>query len=117
MPSRTPSRVEAENRITALHEEHSAAIFALLIDLTEGDRQAAEDIALATIIRAWNNLDDVPVDRERARRWLFTVARRLAIARRTSRKSSRRKAARALSQGGTYHILPIILMNSPVPPS
>jgi RNA polymerase sigma-70 factor (ECF subfamily) len=45
--------------------------------LAGGDRQLAEDIVQETLLRAWQHAGDLDV--ERARPWLFTVARRLII--------------------------------------
>lgn len=47
--------------------------------LTAGNRHLAEDLVQETMVRAWRSLDTLPADDEGARRWLFTVARRLVI--------------------------------------
>ena len=44
-----------------------------------GATHAAEDRVQETMLRAWRSLDAVPTEPESQRRWLFTVARRLAI--------------------------------------
>jgi len=62
----------------ALHAEHSRPLLNFLSGLT-GERHAAEDLLQETMIRAWRHLDSVPLESENARRWLFTVARRVAI--------------------------------------
>lgn len=69
----------ADERMTALHEVHAAPLHRFLLRLTLGDRQAAEDLLQETFLRAWRNLDRMPTEAESTRRWLFTVARRIAI--------------------------------------
>ncbi|MEU7823693.1 sigma-70 family RNA polymerase sigma factor [Catellatospora sp. NPDC049133] len=66
-------------RMTALHADHSRAVLRLLLVLTHGKRQTAEDLLQETMLRAWRHLDSVPVEADAARRWLLTVARRLVI--------------------------------------
>ncbi|SIQ82598.1 sigma-70 family RNA polymerase sigma factor [Micromonospora avicenniae] len=65
--------------MTTLHAEHARAVLRLLLLLTHGQRQTAEDLLQETMLRAWRHLDSVPAEPEAARRWLFTVARRLVI--------------------------------------
>jgi len=66
-------------RMTALHSEHARDLLRFLLTLTRGQRQTAEDLAQETMLRAWRHLDSVPAEPANARRWLFTVARRLVI--------------------------------------
>ncbi|WP_436535269.1 sigma-70 family RNA polymerase sigma factor [Actinoplanes sp. HUAS TT8] len=73
------TRAEAERRLSALHAEYSRPLLSYLIGLTGGERPAAEDLLQETMIRAWKSLAAVPDEREHARRWLFTVARNVAI--------------------------------------
>ncbi len=72
-------RAEAERRLSTLHAEHSRPLLSYLIGLTNGERPAAEDLLQETMIRAWKSLAAVPAEHENARRWLFTVARNVAI--------------------------------------
>ncbi|MEV4813108.1 sigma-70 family RNA polymerase sigma factor [Micromonospora avicenniae] len=65
--------------MTTLHAEHARAVLRLLLLLTHGQRQTAEDLLQETMLRAWRHLDSVPAEPEAARRWLLTVARRLVI--------------------------------------
>lgn len=58
---------------------HKAPLFRFLVRLTHGDRRAAEDMLQETLLRAWRYMQDQPVDVEKLRPWLFTVARRIAI--------------------------------------
>jgi RNA polymerase sigma-70 factor (ECF subfamily) len=39
----------------------------------------AEDLLQETMLQAWRKLDHLPTEAESVRRWLFTVARRIAI--------------------------------------
>ncbi|MFG2053294.1 sigma-70 family RNA polymerase sigma factor [Micromonospora sp. NPDC048930] len=66
-------------RMTALHADHARAVLRLLHLLTRDQRQTAEDLLQETMLRAWRHLDSVPAEPDAARRWLFTVARRLVI--------------------------------------
>jgi len=68
-----------DERMTALHTDHARAVQRFLLTLTRGQRQSAEDLLQETMLRAWRHLDSVPAEPENARRWLFTVARRLVI--------------------------------------
>jgi len=68
-----------ETRVTDLHTTHAGPLLRFLTVLTRGDRHAADDIFQETMLRAWRNLDSVPVEHESQRRWLFTVGRRIAI--------------------------------------
>ncbi|WP_240670169.1 sigma-70 family RNA polymerase sigma factor [Actinoplanes solisilvae] len=70
---------DAEERMAALHAEHSRPLFHFLLGLTNGERHSAEDLLQETMLRAWRYLDAVPDESEGARRWLFTVARRVTI--------------------------------------
>ncbi|SCF29858.1 sigma-70 family RNA polymerase sigma factor [Micromonospora mirobrigensis] len=65
--------------MTALHAAHARAVLRLLLVLTRGQRQTAEDLLQETMLRAWRHLDAVPVEPDAARRWLCTVARRLVV--------------------------------------
>jgi RNA polymerase sigma factor (sigma-70 family) len=73
-----PAAARAE-RMTALHADHARAVLRLLLVLTHGQRQTAEDLLQETMLRAWRHLDSVPQEAEAARRWLLTVARRIVI--------------------------------------
>ncbi|WP_436535293.1 sigma-70 family RNA polymerase sigma factor [Actinoplanes sp. HUAS TT8] len=76
------------DRMTDLHTRHAAALLTYLTGFTGGNRPSAEDLVQETMLRAWRHLDTVPEEDENARRWLFTVARNVAI------DSLRRKRAR-----------------------
>src|SRR2546421_10377978 len=69
-------------RMRALHAAHAKAVYHLLLRLTHGDRPAAEDLARETMLRASRHIDGLETDDpdpERMRRWLYTLARRVAI--------------------------------------
>ncbi|GAA0463770.1 RNA polymerase sigma factor [Paractinoplanes deccanensis] len=75
-----------EARVRALYEQNSSALLNFLTGLA-GERHAAEDLLQETMLRVWRNLDTVPTEPESTRRWLFTVARRVAIDAVRSRKA------------------------------
>ncbi|WP_203821593.1 sigma-70 family RNA polymerase sigma factor, partial [Paractinoplanes ferrugineus] len=58
-----------------------------LLGLTRNQRPAAEDLLQETMLRAWRHRDSLPAEEENARRWLFTIARRVAIDAVRSRQS------------------------------
>ncbi|WP_170153991.1 sigma-70 family RNA polymerase sigma factor [Actinoplanes italicus] len=63
-----------------IHRANGGALLQFLRNLVaSGASHTAEDLVQETMLRAWRNLDAVPVEAESQRRWLFTVARRLAI--------------------------------------
>jgi RNA polymerase sigma-70 factor (ECF subfamily) len=68
-----------EQRMQALYDAHSGALFGALLRWTAGDWQAAEDLVQETMLRAWRNLDSLRGDPTTLRPWLLTVARRVAI--------------------------------------
>ncbi|MFF5079389.1 sigma-70 family RNA polymerase sigma factor [Actinoplanes sp. NPDC000266] len=70
---------DAAERLGQLHVEHARSLMRFLISLVNGDKQAAEDLFQETMLRAWRHIGSVPTDSERARRWLFVVARRVTI--------------------------------------
>jgi RNA polymerase sigma-70 factor (ECF subfamily) len=81
---RAPSSVQdavapAATRMQALYEAHAAVVYRFLLQLTFGDRQAAEDHAQETMLRAWRNIEGFTTDIDTLRPWLLTVARRVAI--------------------------------------
>jgi RNA polymerase sigma-70 factor, ECF subfamily len=68
-----------ENRMITIYAEHAGPLLRFLIGLTGGEQHAAEDLLQETMLRAWRHIDSVPAGRPEVRRWLYTVARRLAI--------------------------------------
>ncbi|WP_433534619.1 sigma-70 family RNA polymerase sigma factor [Micromonospora sp. CA-249363] len=46
---------------------------------TRGDAEAAEELLQETMLRAWRKMSELPDNEISVRRWLFTVARNLAI--------------------------------------
>jgi RNA polymerase sigma-70 factor (ECF subfamily) len=70
----------AEFQMREIHRNHGGALLHFVRSLvSSGASHTAEDLVQETMLRAWRNLDAVPVEPESQRRWLFTVARRLAI--------------------------------------
>ncbi|MDG9675860.1 sigma-70 family RNA polymerase sigma factor [Micromonospora sp. DH14] len=70
---------QRQDRLAALYTEHAGPLLKFLRRLTKGERTSAEDFLQETMIRAWRNLETVPTESVSQRRWLFTVARRIAI--------------------------------------
>lgn len=67
------------DRLTDLHTRYGPVLHRYLAGFTSGNRQSAEDLLQETMIRAWRHLDSLPDDPDQTRRWLFTVARHVAI--------------------------------------
>jgi RNA polymerase sigma-70 factor, ECF subfamily len=83
---RVTSAADAEAALmTALYDEHAAALWRYALRLT-GDASRAEDVVQETLLRAWQH-PEVMRDTERSpRAWLFTVARNMIIDERRSPK-------------------------------
>ncbi len=79
----TLGAAERSARYDALVADHAPAVLRYLYGVV-GSRQAAEDLAQETYLRAWENLDRLR-DPSRARSWLF------AIAANTARRHLRRR--------------------------
>ncbi|RZT79465.1 RNA polymerase sigma-70 factor (ECF subfamily) [Micromonospora violae] len=71
--------VLATARMRMVYAEHSDALFRFLLRLSWGERQLAEDLLQETMLQAWRHFDRLPTSWESTRRWLFIVARRIAI--------------------------------------
>ncbi|MFI6763384.1 sigma-70 family RNA polymerase sigma factor [Micromonospora sp. NPDC050417] len=71
----------------ALHADHAEPLYRFLLRLTWGERHVAEDLLQDTMLQAWRHLDRLPPESEALRRWLFTVARRIAIDAARARKA------------------------------
>jgi RNA polymerase sigma-70 factor (ECF subfamily) len=89
----TPVSSHATARMRALQETHADAVFRFLLRLALGERHLAEDLMQETLLRAWRAIDDLPDDPESQRRWLFIVARRIAI------DAARARQARPVESG------------------
>ncbi|MEW2167355.1 sigma-70 family RNA polymerase sigma factor [Streptomyces sp. NPDC007084] len=82
------SGTTAEHELAALQREHGRPLFALLLRLSDGDRQRAEDLLQETLVRAWQHPEALRADAfESVRPWLLTVGRRLAIDARRARQA------------------------------
>nr|WP_221381552.1 sigma-70 family RNA polymerase sigma factor [Actinoplanes polyasparticus] len=71
--------VAREQRMRGLFEATAVPLRRYLVRLTQGQPDAAEDLLQETMLRAWRKVDDLPEDAESLRRWIFTVARNVAI--------------------------------------
>jgi RNA polymerase sigma-70 factor (ECF subfamily) len=70
----------AEVQMSEIHRNNGVPLLHFLRRLLpQGVTHTAEDLVQETMFRAWRSLDAVPVEPESQRRWLFTVAHRLAI--------------------------------------
>ncbi|WP_229924395.1 sigma-70 family RNA polymerase sigma factor [Streptomyces sulfonofaciens] len=76
-----------ERELAELLREHAGPLFALLLRLSDGDRQRAEDLVQETLVRAWQHPEALHADYDSVRPWLFTVGRRLAIDARRARQA------------------------------
>ncbi|MFC8874721.1 sigma factor, partial [Streptomyces ardesiacus] len=52
----------AEHELAALQREHGRPLFALLLRLSDGDRQRAEDLVQETLVRAWQHPEALRAD-------------------------------------------------------
>lgn len=78
----------AEHELAALQREHGRPLFALLLRLSDGDRQRAEDLVQETLVRAWQHPEALRADAfDSVLPWLLTVGRRLAIDARRARQA------------------------------
>ena len=59
------------------HRDYAGPLLDYVQRLLGGDRFQAEDIVQETLLRAWRHAD--VLERDSARAWLFTVARRLVV--------------------------------------
>jgi RNA polymerase sigma-70 factor, ECF subfamily len=65
--------------LRTLHDQHAGALWAYVVNLTNGDRAKAQDVVQETLLRAWRNPQVLDQSRGSARGWLFTVAKRIVI--------------------------------------
>ncbi|MEV6343986.1 sigma-70 family RNA polymerase sigma factor [Actinoplanes sp. NPDC051851] len=68
-----------EQRMRVLFQANAAPLRQYLVRLTHGQHESAEDLLQEAMLRAWRKMDELPDDAIALRRWLFTVARNLAI--------------------------------------
>jgi RNA polymerase sigma-70 factor (ECF subfamily) len=71
--------VDLERRMRAAFRANAQPLYYYLLRLTRGQAETAEDLLQETMLRAWSKLSELPTDASVIRRWLFTVARHLAI--------------------------------------
>jgi RNA polymerase sigma-70 factor, ECF subfamily len=88
----TPSRDDAAV-FTLLFERHRHAVHGYFLGRV-AEEELARDLLQETFLRAWRRLPEIaPLDDERQRAWIFTVARNLAID--SYRADAARRAAAA----------------------
>ncbi|WP_433533069.1 sigma-70 family RNA polymerase sigma factor [Micromonospora sp. CA-263727] len=66
-------------RMRAIFAANAQPLYYFLLRLTRGQRELAEDLLQETMLRAWRRLGELPAEADTIRRWLFIVARHLAI--------------------------------------
>jgi RNA polymerase sigma-70 factor (ECF subfamily) len=71
--------VEQERRMQEIFTANARPLRRFLLRQTHGQVEAAEDLVQETMLRAWRKLAELPDNAVSIRRWLFTVARNLAI--------------------------------------
>ncbi|MEV4349848.1 sigma-70 family RNA polymerase sigma factor [Actinoplanes sp. NPDC049596] len=81
LPALSPrtSRDDDGTLMESVHATHARPLLRFLLGLTRNERPAAEDLLQETMLRAWRHIDSLPREEKNARRWLFTIARRVAI--------------------------------------
>jgi RNA polymerase sigma-70 factor (ECF subfamily) len=78
----------AEAFIQRMYKQHAAFLQAFVLSLTGGDRHWAEDVAQETLVRAWRLADRLQENGQRGMLpWLITVARRIVMNDRRSRRA------------------------------
>lgn len=70
---------ESERRMREIFTANVRPLRRFLLRQTHGQPEAAEDLLQETMLRAWRKMAELPDNAESIRRWLFTVARNLAI--------------------------------------
>lgn len=81
-PKTTVDRLDPvlrERRMRILFQANARPLRRFLLRLTHGQHEAADDLLQETMLRAWRKMEELPTEAEPVRRWLFTVARNLAI--------------------------------------
>lgn len=68
-----------DDALRELVDAHASVLLAYLSRLNHGDQHRAEDMLQETFLRAWRNPQARMADGGWSRRWLFTVARNVAI--------------------------------------
>ncbi|WP_051799315.1 sigma-70 family RNA polymerase sigma factor [Catenuloplanes japonicus] len=86
-PPQANEEVAPEERMRLIHEAHAGPVLRFLTKLTLGDQDLAEDLLQEAMLRAWRNLDVLPMDTAAVAPWLFTVARNVAIDAARARKA------------------------------
>jgi RNA polymerase sigma-70 factor, ECF subfamily len=70
---------EDEELLTLLYGQFQRMLFSQVLCLTNYDRQWTEDVVQETLIRAWQNSDNLVREPGMLRGWLSTVAKRIVI--------------------------------------
>jgi RNA polymerase sigma-70 factor (ECF subfamily) len=70
---------ERDVQMRAVFDANAKPLLKFLMRLTNGHREAAEDLLQETMLRAWRNVEELPDNETSIRRWLFIVAKHAAI--------------------------------------
>ena len=76
---RTESVTGRQDQLTRVHQQYAPVLRDYLSGFATASRQGIEDLLQETMIRAWRHIEDLPVEPEHTRRWLFTIARNAGI--------------------------------------
>jgi RNA polymerase sigma-70 factor, ECF subfamily len=68
-----------ERLMESVYATHARPVLRFLLGLTRNERPAAEDLLQETMLRVWRHIGSLPSEPESVRKWLFTIARRVAI--------------------------------------
>lgn len=75
----TAVAVDDAATMTSISKMLREPIFRCLLQSVRGCRQTAEDLVQETMLRAWRSFAAMPEEGESRRRWMFTIARNVAI--------------------------------------
>jgi RNA polymerase sigma-70 factor (ECF subfamily) len=87
-PGEAVEYASASARLRAMYDAHAKPVYRLLLRLTFGDRQAAEDLLHETMSRADQKIDDVNLDIGTLRPWLIAMAQQIAVDTGLARRAS-----------------------------
>jgi RNA polymerase sigma-70 factor, ECF subfamily len=76
---RDTSAIVRGDLLERLYHLHGRSIYLYLLHHIFGNRMDAEDLLQETMLRAWRHIDDLTVDVELVRPWLYAIARHTLI--------------------------------------
>src|ERR1700754_3495736 len=66
-------------RLIQIFEQRSRVLFHFLRRINFNRPDIAEDLLQETMLKVWQHIDEVPVDEDHVRSWLFTIARNVSV--------------------------------------